>query len=183
VSGRIPDPDVRLLASLSGTLELDYQQEEDPWFGSPFGWIKRQQSRRRGKIGEQLVAGFLAAKGFDIARPPDSEADLLVNGRRVEVKFSTVWNTGVYKFQQVRDQDYEIMVCLGLCPFDAHCWVIPKTLLRHHVIGTLGQHGGSQGRDTAWMSFPPSQPYEWLRARGGRLSDAVAKLRIMTRRA
>ncbi|HRQ73700.1 MAG TPA: hypothetical protein PLU35_11790 [Phycisphaerales bacterium] len=173
----IRDPDVAMLAALSGTLAADYATPDDPWAGSPFAWIKQQQSRRRGKIGEQLLSGFLAAKGLDVARSPDQEADRLVNGLRVEVKFSTLWESGIYKFQQIRDQNYAMLVCLGVSPFNAHCWVIPKPLLKQHVIGRLGQHTGRRGTDTAWMSFAPGQPYPWMKPCGGRLRDAVAILR------
>ena len=31
-----------------------------------------------------------------------------------------------YKFQQLRDQNYEFAICLGISPFSAHCWVLPK---------------------------------------------------------
>ncbi len=178
----INDPEVGALAAISAALEVDYRQGGDPWVGSPFAWIKTQQSRRRGKVGEQLVAGYLAAKGFDVARAGDSEADRLINGHRVEIKFSTLWEAGVYKFQQVRDQDYEIMICLGLCPFDAHCWAIPKTVLRQQVIGKMGQHGGAAARDTDWMSFLPDKPFPWLAPYGGRLADAAAALERLARR-
>jgi len=177
MSARISDPDVRMLAAISGTLHHEYETEEDPWHGSPFAWIKQQQSRQRGKIGEQLVSGLLAANGFDIARSGDTEADRLVNGTRVEIKFSTLWKAGVYKFQQVRDQDYSLMICLGISPFDAHRWAIPKTILLKHVIGKLGQHSGARGRDTAWMSFTPDHPYPWLEGCGGRLRSAIEAMR------
>lgn len=175
---RIRDPDVRLLAAIASTLEPDYiHEEEDPWRDSPFGWIKTRPSRQRGKIGEQLVAGWCAAKGFDVVRSPDAEADRLIEGRRVEIKFSTLWKSGVYKFQQIRDQNYEYAICLGLSPFDAHCWVIPKSLLRRHVIGHTPQHMGRRGSDTAWLSFEASNPAKWLSSCGGRLAKAARLLR------
>ncbi|MCW5777090.1 MAG: hypothetical protein KIS87_11680 [Phycisphaeraceae bacterium] len=176
----INDPDVAMLAALSGTLAADYRQSDDPWAGSPFAWIKQQQSRRRGKIGEQLLSGFLAAKGLDVTRSPDAQADRVINGARVEVKFSTLWESGVYKFQQIRDQNYAMLVCLGVSPFNAHCWVIPKPLLKKHVIGKMGQHTGRTGADTAWLSFAPDKPFPWLDSCGGRLRDAVRLLKRPT---
>jgi len=81
-----------------------------------------------GVIGEKLVAGWLAAKDCDVMRSPDAEADRIINGKRAEIKFSTLW-AGFYKFQQLRDQNYEFVICLGVSPFDAHCWAIPKSVL------------------------------------------------------
>ncbi len=177
----IKDPDVRMLTAISGTLSADYAQSGESWVGSPFAWIKLHSSRRRGKIGEHLVSGFLAAKGFDVAKIKGSSADRLINGCRVEIKFSTLWETGVYKFQQIRDQDYKMLICLGVSPFDAHCWVIPKNALLRPLAGFVGQHTGSTGKDTAWLSVNPSMPHEWLAPFGGKLRDAIASLRKCAR--
>lgn len=102
---RIEDPYVRLLASVAAPLRGDYVREgaADPWAGSPFAWIRTRPSRQVGKIGEQLVAGWCAAKGLDVVSSGDAQADRVIAGRRVEIKFSTLWESGVYKFQQIRD--------------------------------------------------------------------------------
>jgi len=173
-SREIADPEVRLLASIAAALKGDYvkPEKEDPWTSSPFAWIKGLPSRQRGKIGEQLVAGWCAAKGFDVTHTGDSQADRLIQGCRVEIKFSTLWESGVYKFQQIRHQAYSHIVCLGLSPFDAHCWAIPKDLLLKMPKGVTHQHGGRAGTDTYWLSFKPSAPLEWLSQYGGTLSRA-----------
>lgn len=179
MSTTIADPDVRILASLANTLKADYirEGEGNPWAGSPFNWIRTVPSRQRGKIGEQLVSGWCAAKGLDVTSPGDSEADRVIGGRRVEVKFSTLWESGVYQFQQIREQDYEYCICLGVSPFDAHCWVISKDLLRTHVIGHTPQHKGKQGTDTFWLSFPAATPPTRLSSCGGTLARAFQVLR------
>lgn len=122
VSQQIKDPDVRRLASIASLLQSDYEENED-WMGSPFAWIKTRPSRQVGKIGEQLVSGWCAAKGLSVGPSGDTEADKVIQGRRVEIKFSTLWKSGVYNFQQIRDQDYDFLLCLGWSPFDARCWV------------------------------------------------------------
>lgn len=71
----ITDPDVLALAAISATLQSEYAGEELEWMGSPFAWIKSRPSRQIGTIGERLVAGWLAAKDFDVIRAPDSDAD------------------------------------------------------------------------------------------------------------
>ena len=102
---------------------------------------------------------------------------MVINGHRVEVKFSTLWESGAYTFQQIRDQNYEYAILLGISPFDAHCWVLSKSVLRQHVIGHTPQHAGKTGTDTFWLSFPASNPYEWLRPYGGSLEQAYQVLR------
>jgi hypothetical protein len=95
VQYQIRDPEVLMLATIAGTLKGDYVREgpDDPWAGSPFAWIRTRPSRQVGKIGEQLVAGWCAAKGLDVTRSSNSEADRVIAGRRVEIKFSTLWET------------------------------------------------------------------------------------------
>lgn len=180
VPEKIRDPDVRILASLAATLETVYEPPDDPWAGSPFGWIKRRPSRQVGAIGERLIAGWLATRDFDVARCSDTEADRLVNGHRVEIKFSTLWKSGVFKFQQIRDQRYDLLLMLGLMPFDARCWVIPKKALMQRwgdPDGPRSQHAGQAGRDTAWLSFPAQSPPLWLAPFGGTLAQASRALR------
>ncbi len=180
---RIKDPDVAILAGCSQSLRADYQQSDQAWDGSPFAWIKARPSRQVGVIGEKLVSGWLATKGFDITRSPDSEADRIINGKRAEVKFSTLWQAGFYKFQQLRNQNYEFVVCLGVSPFDAHCWVIPKAEILAHWgkgDGIESQHGGRSGRDTAWLSVSPGAEPKWLQRFGGAPSNALRQIASLT---
>lgn len=173
-SGRISDPEVHLLAGLATTLEPDYRPDNSAWTGSPFGWIKTSlPSKTVGAVGEALVAGWSAAKGFDVTKTGNSDADRIINGHRIEIKFSTLWKSGGYKFQQIRDQRYDYCFCLGVSPFDAHAWLIPKSVLLERVIGHMGQHTGSGASDTAWLGFPADKPYEWMKEHGGRLADVA----------
>jgi len=166
----IEDPDVQVLAGIAGTLEADYAPKgADPWEGSPFAWIRSRPSRQRGAIGEQLVAGWCAAKGLDVARSASSDADRIIHGYRTEIKFSTLWQSGVYKFQQIRDQAYDHLFCLGLSPFAAHAWLLPKPVLFEYVIGHTGQHTGAGGTETAWLSFHAERPHPWMEPYGGSL--------------
>jgi len=180
----IRDPEVQILATYSQTLQSDYKGSDDvAWIGSPFNWIRARPSRQKGTIGEKLVSGYLACKGFDVTRSPDSDADRIVAGYRAEIKMSTLWKTGVYKFQQLRDQNYRFAVCLGISPFDAHCWVLPKEeIIERWEEGSISsQHGGAGGSDTAWLHVDPTEVPAWLRQWGGRLSNAVKLISEITK--
>ena len=63
-SRNIADPDVRMLTDIAASLYADYEDDDLSWAGSPFGLDQSRPSRQRGKIGEQLVSGFFAAKNF-----------------------------------------------------------------------------------------------------------------------
>lgn len=167
----IDDPDVRILAMLAAGLEVDYvKSDDDPWLGSPFEWILHVPSRTKGAIGEALVAGWAAAKGFDVLRSRNSDADRVIHGHRIEIKMSTLWRSGGFKFQQIRDQEYDYCLCIGIQPFDAQAWLLPKAVLRKYVFGHMGQHTGAAGTETSWLGFQNGQAFEWMEPYGSRLA-------------
>ena len=151
--------------------------DDDPWVGSPFEWILRVPSRTKGAIGELLVSEWASTVGLDVRRSPSSEADRVINGHRIEIKMSTLWKSGGFKFQQIREQDYDFCLCLGISPFEVNAWLLPKDLLREYVIGHMGQHTGAGGGDTAWLGFQANDAYPWMEPFGDRLGDVEELLR------
>lgn len=165
----IQNPEVQLVVSIAATLEKRYAKKKLHWRDSPFRWMAEGlPSRTKGKVAEELVARWCTHKGFAVTQTGDSEADLMISGKRVEVKLSMLWATGVFRFQQFRDQDYDYGICLGISPNDVQCWVIPKIVLLEEA---TPQHLGRRGTDTRWLSFPASDPPAWLDQYGGRLSE------------
>ena len=173
-------PDFELLASAAKFLKKDLTLDNSAWEASPFEWVLQLPSGSKGKLGQRLVFQWSALKGIPVDKSPDSEADMLINGHRVEVKFSTLWKSGIYKFQQIRDQNYEFGVFLGISPFDAHCWVVSKEVLQEFVIGHMGQHTGSGGKETAWLAVNPKNPPAWLQSSGGSLEEAFLVLKNLS---
>lgn len=155
--------------------------DDDEWSRSPFGWIKTKASRTVGAIGEKLVAAWCEDLGLDVVRTGDTEADRLIEGHRVEIKFSTRWQNGEYRFQQIRDQKYDYLFALGISPNNVHGWMIPKTVLLEHVIGQMGQHTGTGASDTDWLAVVPGNEPAWLRACGGSLEDVTTILQALRR--
>lgn len=170
------------LGKISEKLQSEYESDDDAWIGSPFAWIKTRPSRQVGAIGERLVHNWCESKGFKVTRTGDSDADRSIQGHRVEIKFSTLWkDNGIYKFQQIRDQDYEYCFCLGVSPFEAHAWLIPKSELEDVRPPALThQHGGADGRDTKWLSFEAANPPAWLKPFGGTLTEVEALIRKLS---
>lgn len=180
-------PEYRELVSISRALQKEYQDENQMWEGSPFEWIKSRPSRSIGAIGEKIVASWLALHDFNISRSPDSEADRLVESKRVEIKFSTQWRNGTYLFEQIRDQNYDFAIFLGVSPHDAHCWVVPKDeIIRmwkvEHVL--TPQHGGHGGSDTTWARLSPAgagaADDDHFTAFGNDLHGALERISILT---
>jgi len=174
--------DFDLLATAANYIKADLEDNFGGWKGSPFEWVLRLPPGSKGKLGKHLVYQWCALKGLSVDRCLDSEADMQVNGHRVEIKFSTLWKVGIYKFQQIRDQNYEYSICLGISPYEAHCWVVSKAILIQYVIGHMGQHTGSGGQETAWFPVDPHNPPNWLAPCGGTLEQAFVVLRSLSHR-
>lgn len=174
--------DFELMQTAANYIKPELENDLRMWMNSPFNWIIRLPSGTKGKLGKKLISQWCALKGLSIDRSPDSEADMLINRHRIEVKFSTLWQKGFYKFQQIRNQNYDFCICLGISPLEAHCWVIDKAILLENVIGHLGQHTGASGKDTAWFTVNPSNPPNWLNGCGGSLNEAFNKLNSLARR-
>lgn len=170
----ILDPEVRHLAKIATVIRKEYLREDNSWTNSPFAWIRTRPSGQVGKIGEQLIAGWCAGKGLEVVKCRDAEADPVIAGHRMEVKFSTLWKSGLYVFQQLRNQNYEYVICLGIAPFEAHCWVIPKDSALEHA---TPQHTGKEGEETFWLHIPADNPPDWLSPYGGTLTQALDRLK------
>jgi hypothetical protein len=174
--------DFDLFANAANFIKNDLEKDITAWTDSPFEWVLRLPPGTKGRLGKQLVFQWCALKGLAVDKSPDSDADLLINGHRVEVKFSTLWESGIYRFQQIRDQNYEYSICLGISPFSAHCWVISKAVLKNYVIGHTGQHTGSTSQETAWIFVDPQHPPEWIVPYGGSLEKAFVILKALSPR-
>lgn len=151
---------------------------ENRWAGSAFEWLMSLPSRRRGKAGEEIAAAWLDLQGLEVRPPLNSGHDRLVEGRRVEIKFSTLWEQGDYVFQQLRNQDYEFVLMIGVSPTTAHAWLIPKSTAFERA---APQHGGAAGTDTRWLRFAASAPPSWMGDFGGELSEAEEVVRQQLR--
>jgi hypothetical protein len=76
-------------------------------------------------------------------------------------------------FQQLRDQDYEVAVLLGVSPLTAQCWAVPKD---EAFARAVPQHGGAAGRDTKWLRIRAAAVPDWMHSYGGELEEAVPVL-------
>jgi hypothetical protein len=171
------------LAAYSNQLNIEYStdeltDEDIAWLGSPFAWIREHASGTKGSIGRGLAAAI-----FESIAPPVVRTGLAlrVNGAQIRVKFSMAWNLQSFRFQQVRDDPFEYIFCLGLRPDVAYGWLIPRPELIVDGVwqerdNLTGQHGGIVGTDTHWFEVDPANPPEWLVHYGGTLAQVEARI-------
>lgn len=171
--------DLAVFAEFSAQIQIEYSKDvDDPWKASPFQWILERPSRQKGAIGERLISAWAEHEGFTVDRPSDSGHDCVLDGLPVEVKFSTLWASGVFKFQQIRDQSYELAALLGIQPQKVQLWIVPKPELWTNAVG---QHTGATAQDTKWLSFKAATPPSWLAPYGDSLADAKKALEEASR--
>lgn len=168
--------DLAQATALAAQLEAEtVRSGADPWVDSPFRWIRSLAPRTKGKVGEQMSARLVAARGVVVGEPQSPDADCVFDGAPVEVKTSTLWDTGTYRFQQIRPaQEWDVLWCLGISPQAVHCWAMPKAVALAHAVG---QHSGQGATETLWLEIDPASPAGWLAAHGSSVDRAVAALR------
>ena len=152
---------------------------------SPFGWIRRQSSIKvRGTIGEQIVSGWFAARGFNVSRSESTDADRIIENKAFEIKFAMLGKNDGFVFNQFRDQKYDAVILLGVCPFDAHCWVLKKSevIKQWQELGNIkNQHNPRKpGANTGMLTVKAKNPPSWLAAFGGTLREGLGHVSRIT---
>ena len=154
------DDDLALFARLSSEIYRKYETDEaDAWKDSCFEWIHTAPSARKGAVGKALVRRWAEEQGRQISRALEKGHSFCVDGLRVAVKLSLVWSDGLFAFEQLRDEPYDVACLLGLEPDRVHLWCVPKPVLLQNA---PGQHTGAQARETRWIQFPAADPPGWL---------------------
>lgn len=157
-----------MLAATASYIQKDLQEYSDLWKDSPFEWVLQLPARKKGKLGRQLLSPWLVSKGILVESTRDSSETLLIKGYKVAIKFSTMWTKGFYRFQQIRSEGYDYVMCLGISPLEAHCWIFPREYVLAYA---TQQHAGSK---EYWIPINPKNPPDWVKGHGGSLEDVYA---------
>jgi site-specific DNA-methyltransferase (adenine-specific) len=162
--------DFIMLAASAVQLQNEIEKN-DTWNNSPFEWILQLPARQKGKIARQLVISWIERKGITTDRSKDPGENLIIRGEKIAIKFSTLWSTGIYKFQQVRKDGYDHILCFGISPNEVHCWVFKR---EHALENAESQHKGDA---EYWITIDPKNPKDWVRKYGGSLNNAYEILK------
>lgn len=162
-----------ILETIAANLVAEYP-ETQAWSDSSFNWIRTLPPASKGAIGRNLASGLLQQYGLTVTA---RRGLLRVNGLRISVKTSLMWGAGTIKFQNIRDTNFDFVLCLGIYPHKAYGWLAPKNeiwadgRIRSDRPGVTKQHKGAD----AWIDVDPDSVQGWLKPYGGTI-DAMIKV-------
>jgi site-specific DNA-methyltransferase (adenine-specific) len=162
-----------MLVATASFLKEGLQEKSDLWKGSQFEWLLQLPARQKGTLGGRLVASWCAGKGLSTERSKEPGENLIINGHKIAIKFSTLWSNGKYKFQQIRKSGYDYVLCFGISPNEAHCWVFDR---EYAIKNATPQHKGEKGAEY-WIDINLKHPPKWIKGCGGSLDEAYQVLR------
>lgn len=161
----------KTVVSITNDFIAEYPQST-AWQDSPFNWIRCLPPGSKGVIGRAIGSGLLQSNGFTVTARTNQ---LRVNAQGILVRIALMWEEGVLKFQNLREPDFDHVLCFGLCPNEAFAWFIPKEevwkdgTVRTDNAGVTAQHKGAD----AWISINLSSVPLWLKPYGGTLDEMV----------
>ena len=109
------------------------------WTGSPLEGYRRLGNTNRGQIGEESIRQYLIAANIPVGNGSRvTPTDLLIAGKRFEVKTASLGANGTFQFNHVRlDRTYNYLLCLGICPESIVFLVWRKGVVSEGGAGTL----------------------------------------------
>jgi hypothetical protein len=162
------------LLEASSTVQRSMADDRDPWAGSRFAWLRALPSARRGRAAVEICSAWLVRLGHRVHPAVGSGVDRFVDGAAVEMKLSTLWGDGTYRFQQIRDTEaVDHLVLLGVSPDSVSIWVVPREVLFSHASEP------SASASHRWLVFDAANPPAWLDRYGGspqRAAEVAAAL-------
>jgi hypothetical protein len=134
--------------------------KKDMWSNSLMEPIKRISSpKAKGSVGEKLVTEVMSNLGHRVTKPKSTDYDRMIDGHRCEIKLSCAWDDAPdnWCWQQIRDQEYDRIIFVGINPDGFHLWWATKADLEKYVIGRneCRQHAGKDGgQELYWLRGP-----------------------------
>ncbi len=91
---------------------------EDIWQGSLLLGYRILGNTNRGQIGEAFIHRYLNHHGIQAGGGIRTAlTDMRILGHACEVKTASLGANGTFQFNHVRlDRQYEVLLCLGICP-------------------------------------------------------------------
>ncbi len=142
-----------LLENMLKELKERYPINASIFTDKRFEWIKRQSNIKKGQIGEALISNALGAR-----KSKSYEYDVETDDKRIEVKLSTLNESGYFKWLSIRIRDdYTHLALVGVMPEEIRLYLIPKAEVKHLKNYAGGKRGNS---GIKYLGLKPN--HEWL---------------------
>ena len=104
--------------------------------------------------------------GYKVTKPKNTDHDRIIDGYKTEIKLSTTWNEVLsnWTWQQIRDQDYERLIFVGINPDSISIWWATKSDIKEFILGrdSCRQHAGKDGgQELYWIQGSSGE--KWFR--------------------
>jgi hypothetical protein len=88
-------------------------------------WIRELNASMKGKTGEVIIEEIF--KKRKISPRDSSEHDLMVDGKKWEIKLSCLNESGLLNWRHIRTKyDYDTLALIGVYPNAIRVWILPK---------------------------------------------------------
>lgn len=134
------------------TNEVSSNYHRDPnWDGATFEWLKKDtHSTGTSKAGTECLFQFLRNKGFTVQYAGGPKALLYVDGHSMIIRIATIGTSETFIFNQLRDDDAELVFCVGVSYEYVYMWVAAN----HEVqTSSPSQHA----EKVKWKQFAPGR--------------------------
>lgn len=173
------------MSSITETEILDYDifktitHQSCPYEKSNFRFIKNLSSKKKGAIFEKIFEEYMISNGHTIEKSKSSDHDRIVNGHKVEIKGSFLWENGKFRFQQIRvNQDYDYIVFLAIYPEFIEFYIASKETTKEFLcvqdengFWPYNQHGGKKTKSgTFYIDCFPNEIH-WMEVLTDQLND------------
>ena len=114
------------------------------YLNSPFKDIISLPPATKGKRYEQIVDHTMTRMGYDVQPNQTAEYDRVINGKRVEIKGSSLAADKNFKFHQIRlNDDYDQLLLICFWPLDCRMFILEKDDISKSKMVT-NDHGGDR---------------------------------------
>lgn len=167
---KVQDKEFLFFAKTSSDLQENLEKKSNQWKGSPFEWITELPPRTKGKIAREMLIKWLNWKGIELEKLSDSSETIIINNHEYALKFSTLWQSGTYMFQQIKRDGPFFIICFGLSPVKLHLWIINSNLAIEYG---NPQHKGADNSEY-WISIDPKEIPDWIKQYGDDFNSAIS---------
>jgi hypothetical protein len=121
IVGSNPTSSVMITANTFSQMDAFHQisneKQKSSYSNSIFLPLKELSSRKKGKYFENIFKEWAKGCGLLVEKAQSSNHDCIIEGKKVEIKGSFLWDGNTFKWQQIRThQDYDILILMSIYP-------------------------------------------------------------------